>query len=173
MFSVLQSFHFQQVEIADKAIHSAVLSVERLLVHTIYVRSKSRLTDLKTEIQALLPGVECSLSGVPAVLSIPLLQPCQRAEQMLVTVETHSGILQCCVPQYEAPLMQDISNALNGDRSKLPTLLSELRFWVVQRRCEKTLMHLPVSVKERLPLLMPQDNPIASRYLSNKRRATE
>ena len=157
-----------QVEIADKAIHSAVLSVERLLVHTIYVRSKARLTDLKTEIQAMLPGVECSLSGVPAVLSVPLLQPCQRAEQMLITVETLSGILQCCVPQYEAPLMQDLSNALNGDRSKLPTLLSELRFWVVQRRCEKTLMHLPVSVSDRLPLLLPQDNPIVSRCVVSR-----
>lgn len=75
-----------KAEIAEKSIHSAIISVERLIVHSIHLRTFARLTDLKTEIQSLLPGVECSVSGVPAVLSIPLLQPCQRAEQLLVTV---------------------------------------------------------------------------------------
>lgn len=42
--------------------------------------------DLKAELQTLLPGVECTVSGVPAMLSVPLLHPCQRAEQMLITV---------------------------------------------------------------------------------------
>ena len=65
-------------------------------------------------------------------------------------------------------MMQDIGTALNGDLSKVPTLLSELRFWIMKRRCEKTLMHLPVSVKDYLPLLSLQDSPLASRYLSNK-----
>lgn len=58
-----------------------------------------------------------------------------------------------------------IQVALNGDKSKLPTLLSELRFWVMKRRCEKTLMQLPVTVKDYLPLLSLQESPLASRQV--------
>lgn len=50
---------FQECEIADRAIRSDLLSMERLLVHTIYVRTKSRLSDLKTELQTMLKDVEC------------------------------------------------------------------------------------------------------------------
>lgn len=44
---------------ADRAIRSELLSMERLLVHTIYVRTKGRLTELKLELQDLLKDVEC------------------------------------------------------------------------------------------------------------------
>jgi len=33
--------------------------MERLLVHTIYVRTRSRLTELKQELQTMLKDVEC------------------------------------------------------------------------------------------------------------------
>ena len=59
---------------------------------------------------------------------MPVLQPCLRAEQLLVTVETHTGMLQCHVPQYDAPLIPELTNALNNDHSKLPRLISELRY---------------------------------------------
>lgn len=58
---------------------------------------------------------------------MPVLQPCLRAEQLLVTVETHTGMLQCHVPQYDAPLIPELTQALNNDHSKLPRLISELR----------------------------------------------
>jgi len=45
-----------------------------------------------------------------------------------VTVDTHTGMLQCHVPQYDAPLIPELQTALNGDHSRLPTLVSELRY---------------------------------------------
>ena len=125
--------------------------MECLLVHTIYVRTRSRLSDLKQELQVMLKDVECkqseeclkpkkkikhlklmlnfagTLAGSPAILSIPILQPCLRAELLLVTVDTHTGMLQCHVPQYDAPLVPDLTGALNTDHSRLPNLISELR----------------------------------------------
>lgn len=145
---------------ADRAIRSEILSMERLLVHTIYVRTRSRLTDIKLEIQTMLKEVECNLQGSPAILSVAILQPCLRAEQLLITVDTHTGMLQCHVPQYEPPLIPELNNALNGDHAKLPVLISELRFWITQRRCEKTLQHLPATAHERLPLLHHADHPL-------------
>lgn len=68
-----------------------------------------------------------TLAGSPAILSVPVLQPCLRAELLLVTVDTHTGMLQCHVPQYDAPLVPELTAALNGDHSRLTTLISELR----------------------------------------------
>ncbi|XP_015606309.1 mediator of RNA polymerase II transcription subunit 14 isoform X2 [Cephus cinctus] len=151
----------KESEIADRAIRSDQLSMECLLVHTIYVRTRSRLSELKQELQAMLKDVECTLAGSPAILSVPILQPCLRAELLLVTVDTHTGMLQCHVPQYDAPLVPELTTALNGDHSRLPTLISELRFWITQRRCEKTLQHLPATPHERLPLLHHPDHPMS------------
>lgn len=35
------------------------------------------------------------------------------------------------------------------------------RFWLVARRCEKTLQHLPASVCEHLPFLHGPDHPLS------------
>ncbi|KAJ8949024.1 hypothetical protein NQ318_005198, partial [Aromia moschata] len=51
----------KESEIADRAIRSEVLSMERLLVHTIYVRTRSRLNDIKLELQGMLKDVECNI----------------------------------------------------------------------------------------------------------------
>uniref|UniRef100_A0A1B6LA62 Mediator of RNA polymerase II transcription subunit 14 n=1 Tax=Graphocephala atropunctata TaxID=36148 RepID=A0A1B6LA62_9HEMI len=153
-------FGTEENEIADRAIRSDLLSMERLLVHTIYVRTKSRLSDLKTELQTMLKDVECQLQGSPAILSVAILQPCLKAESLLVTVDTHTGMLQCHVPQYDPPIMSDLQSALNTDHTRLPTLISELRYWMTQRRCEMTLQHLPATPHEKLPLLFLADHPL-------------
>nr|XP_023028052.1 mediator of RNA polymerase II transcription subunit 14-like [Leptinotarsa decemlineata] len=55
----IPSLGYKESEIADRAIRSEVLSMERLLVHTIYVRTRSRLSDIKLELQGMLKDVEC------------------------------------------------------------------------------------------------------------------
>lgn len=101
-----------------------------------------------------------NLQGSPAILSVAILQPCLRAEQLLITVDTHTGMFQCHVPQYDPPIMPELCNSLNGDHTRLPILVTELRYWITQRRCEKTLQHLPASAHERLPLLHHADHPL-------------
>lgn len=46
-------------EVADRAVRSDLLSMERLLVHSVYIRSLSRLNDIKVEFQTFLKDVEC------------------------------------------------------------------------------------------------------------------
>ena len=152
----------KETDIADRAVRSDHLSMERLLVHTVYVRSLSRLNDLKSELQIFLPDVEFHIQGTPVILTVPVLHPCLRAEQIHITVDTHTGMLHCHVPKHmDCPIIPELQTALNNDRSKLPNLFSELRFWITMRRCEKTLQHLPATTQERLPLLYPADHPIA------------
>lgn len=42
--------------------------------------------------------------------------------------------------------------------NRVQHFVSELRYWITQRRCEKTLQHLPATPFERLPLLHPPDH---------------
>jgi len=146
----------KEAETAEKSIRTEHLSVESLLVHTIYVRTRARLTELKTELQKKLGlgDVEPTLHGSPAVLAIPILQPCLRAEQLLISVDTHTGIFLAHVPQYLTnPYSQNIQNSLNADRVQLEAQVSDLRYWITARRIEKTIQQLPATPYEQLPLM--------------------
>ena len=147
----------KDMEATEKIIRSENLSMERLLVHSIYVRTRARLLDLKNEIQErLLKGSdnEASLHGSPPVLSIPILQYCLKSELLLVTIDTHTGVFMAHVPQYdENPYIQDIQHCLNDDRTRLEALVSQLRFWMTKQRVHKTLQQLPATSYERLPIL--------------------
>ena len=146
----------KEAELAERSIRTERLSVESLLVHTIYVRTRARLTELRTEVQRRLGlgDVEATLHGSPAVLSIPILQPCLRSEQLLISVDTHTGIFLAHVPQYPTnPFSSQIQVCLNSDQVQLESLVTELRYWITARRIEKTLQQLPASPYEQLPLV--------------------
>lgn len=49
----------ESTEVADRAVRSDLLSMERLLVHTVYIRSLARLGDIKNEFQDFLKDVDC------------------------------------------------------------------------------------------------------------------
>uniref|UniRef100_A0AAG5D4U4 Mediator of RNA polymerase II transcription subunit 14 n=1 Tax=Anopheles atroparvus TaxID=41427 RepID=A0AAG5D4U4_ANOAO len=151
----------KEADIADRAVRSDLLSMERLLVHTVYVRSLARLNDVKAELQLFLKDVDYHIQGTPAMLTVPVLNPCLRAEHIYITVDTHTGMLRCHVPKHlDCPIMPEMQHALNNDWSKLQHLISELRYWITQRRCEKTLQHLPAATQDRLPLVLPPNHPI-------------
>lgn len=49
----------ESAEMADRAVRTDRLSMERLLVHTVYIRSLARLSDMRAEFQTFLKDVEC------------------------------------------------------------------------------------------------------------------
>ncbi|XP_071034254.1 mediator of RNA polymerase II transcription subunit 14 isoform X1 [Parasteatoda tepidariorum] len=151
----------KDAQLADQAIKSDFLSVEKLLIHTVHIRTKHKLQELSDILKPLLGLTEYTISGSPAVLHVPILQPCMISEELLITVNTHTGHFLAHVPQFEPPMMEDIQNCLNKDPSKVENLLSELRFWITVRRCEKTIQHLPAIATEHLPLVIPPDHELA------------
>lgn len=145
---------------ADQAIKSEHLSVEKLLVQTIHIRAKQRLADLRDRLRSAVVGhADCVISGSPAILQVPLLQPCMQSENLLITVDTHTGYFLAVVPQYEPPMIEDVQEALNKDSGKLDSLLTDLRFWMTIKRCEKTVQHLPVVASIHLALVVPPGHP--------------
>jgi mediator of RNA polymerase II transcription subunit 14 len=166
----LQVFHLPSTSLGTKDTEAKVrertelavkmLSMERLLVHTVYFRSIARLSDVQAEFKSFMKDVDCNLQGTTAILTIPVLSPCLRAEQIHITVDTHTGRFHCHIPKFlECPIMADMQSALNNDYSKLPDLVIELRYWITKRRCEKTLQHLPATAKERLPIITSSAHP--------------
>ncbi|XP_076370105.1 mediator complex subunit 14 isoform X1 [Tachypleus tridentatus] len=145
----------------EQAIKSDHLSIEKLLIHTIHIRTKQKLTELKEELISRLGETECSMGGSPAILHFPLLQPCMQSEQLLITVDTHTGYFLAHIPQFEAPTMEELSESLNKDLGQVEALVLDLRYWVVLRRCEKTIQHLPVLSSEQLPLIVLPEHPVA------------
>ncbi|XP_055926040.1 mediator of RNA polymerase II transcription subunit 14-like isoform X1 [Argiope bruennichi] len=148
----------KDAQLADQAIKSDFLSVEKLLIHTVHIRTKHKLQELSEILKPLLGLPECTISGSPAVLHCPILQPCMISEELLITVNTHTGHFLAHVPQFEPPMMDDIQNCLNKDPTKVENLISELRFWITVRRCEKTIQHLPATASEHLPLIIQPDH---------------
>lgn len=151
----------ESTQIADRAIHTDHLSMERLIVHTIYIRSCQRLTELKSEFLKFLKHADFLIQGTPAILTIQILYPCLRAEQVHITVDTHTGMLKCHVPKHlDCPIIPELQLALNGDFTKLSNLVTELRYWITHKRCEKTLQHLPAVIMTNLPFLNQPTNPL-------------
>lgn len=56
--------------------------------------------------------------------------------------------------------MSEMQGALNGDHSKLPEILTELRYWITFQRCQKTLQHLPATAVANLCFLEKPEDPI-------------
>ncbi|XP_064456763.1 mediator of RNA polymerase II transcription subunit 14-like isoform X2 [Ornithodoros turicata] len=145
---------------ADQAIKSEFLSIEKLLIQTIHIRTKEKLAHIRDRLQTTIGNqTHCIISGSPAILQVPLLQPCMESENLLITVDTHTGYFLAFVPQHEPPMIDDIQDCLNKDGAKLDSLLTDLKFWMTVKRCEKTVQHLPVVASTHLPLVVPQGHP--------------
>ncbi|XP_003737168.2 mediator of RNA polymerase II transcription subunit 14 [Galendromus occidentalis] len=162
--------------------NSGFLSIERLLIQTIHIRSRQRLSILRDNyFRELLPSdFECTLGLSPALLQIPLVHPCSPSEKLVLTVDTHTGYVQAFVPQYdevkddeERPPMivelQEIVNALAKDpkaggnlRSRLASTVLNLRLWIILKRCKRSLQHLPVLAMEHNPVMaaIPDGHPL-------------
>lgn len=168
--SELQVFHLpttalglknSEAQVREKTEQAVkILSMERLLVHTVYFRSLSRLNEIQNEFKTFMKDVDSNITGTTVILTVPVLAPCLRAEQIHITVDTHTGKFQCHIPKYlKCPIMTEMQTCLNGDHAKLPELVSELRYWITKRRCEQTLQHLPAVAKKRLPILTSAEHP--------------
>ena len=155
----------------DPCIKSEFLSIEKLLIQTIHIRSRQKLSYLRDRFlkDLLAPGVECVLGGSPPLLQIPIVQPGSSSEHLVLTVDTHTGYVMTFVPQYEPPMiaeLQDIINSLVVEISpqmeeRLGSTVLNLRFWITLKRCKTTVQHLPVLAVETNPVItIPENHPL-------------
>jgi len=87
-----------------------------------------------------------------------------------VTVNVHSGAFLAHLPQCSPSpgVVKEFQQLLNAttqgiDADRLRNLLSELRYWLTEKRCEKTLQHLPATPTDGLSLLRWEEHRLLSR----------
>ncbi|XP_022648416.1 mediator of RNA polymerase II transcription subunit 14-like [Varroa jacobsoni] len=155
----------------EPCIRSEFLSIEKLLIQTIHIRSRQKLAYLKdTYLKELLPAdVECTLSGSPPLLQLPVVHPCPSSEHLVLTVDTHTGYIMAFVPQYEPPMVTELQDTINNLvkeaqpalRARLTSAILSLKFWMTLKRCKKTVQHLPVLAMDTNPFVQaPEEHRI-------------
>lgn len=63
------------------------------------------------------------------MLSLSVLVPCLYAEKLQVAIDTHTGMIQCHVPQFitTPSVILELQHAFNMKRTAIVPLIKELR----------------------------------------------
>ncbi|XP_072035034.1 mediator of RNA polymerase II transcription subunit 14-like isoform X2 [Amphiura filiformis] len=145
----------EEAEHVNQAIRCDRLSIERLLVETVLVRSKIKLQELQTVLQRDLIFTKSTIEGTPALLYLPIVEPCSPAEYLTVSVDLQTGVLQPNIAHCETGLLEEIEECLNSDPSKLASFqyIATLRTLILMEHCKQSVQLLPVRCWEKLPLV--------------------
>ncbi|XP_064603828.1 mediator of RNA polymerase II transcription subunit 14-like [Liolophura sinensis] len=141
------------------AIRSDHLSIEKLLVQTVEIRTLAKLKDLSKELQKYIDG-NCEIRDMPPSLQIPVISPCLSCEVLRVAVDIQRGTLLASVSSTDHSVIQEIEDVLNGDRRNLDKLLITLRLHLALLRCEKSVQHIPAVCLKKLPLINLSGHPL-------------
>lgn len=168
----LQVLHDPPLEMVDaKQVNQAIqcdhLSIERLLVETVLVRSRNKLKELQDQLGKDLPGVKTFIEGSPALLYIPIVKPCSPDEQLTVSVDLQTGSYSPSIAHCDPSLREEIEHSLNNDKTKLEPLISKLRVLLYTQHCRYSVGLLPVTFLKELPLVPTLSDHPLKRLLPN------
>lgn len=152
----LQISHFPQIlgSESTKVAHTITsdhLSIEKLLVHTVHIRSLTKLKDLDRELRLIL-SAPCEIRDVPLILYVSLLNPCLDSEKLCIAVDLMKGTFLVSLAQKATALTSEIEECLNADKRDLRKLLHSLKCWLMLERCRKSLQYHQVACYNSLPL---------------------
>ncbi|XP_060079924.1 mediator of RNA polymerase II transcription subunit 14-like [Ylistrum balloti] len=135
------------------AIKSNHLSIERLLMQTIEVRTHAKLQDLAKEMKRY-KVEKCEMKDLPTALHIPVLQPCMESEHLRIMIDSQRGTMMASTPaQTDLQIIDDITECLNNDKKGLDKLIVSLRLQLCLLRCEKSIQYLQTTCLRHLPLI--------------------
>ncbi|WAR07451.1 MED14-like protein [Mya arenaria] len=140
-------------------IHSEHLSLERLLMTTVEVRTRTKLKDLAYSIQRFIEG-KCEIRDLPLALHVPVLHPCTSTEQLRITIDAQRGMMMASLPSIDLPVLKELEDSLNGDRKVIQKHLVKLRLHLTMLRCERSVECLHTVARQQLPLVNKEDHPI-------------
>ncbi|KAL5011139.1 hypothetical protein ScPMuIL_013444 [Solemya velum] len=143
------------------AIRSDHLSIERLLMQTIEVRTHLKLKELEREIQRFIEG-KCVTYDLPVALHIPVLFPCMKSEHLRITVDAQKGMWLVSLPSQDLPVVQEIEDCLNGEKKGFGNLLIKLRLQLALFRCERSITSISTSCSRQLPIINIHGHPLES-----------
>ncbi|BFZ09810.1 hypothetical protein BsWGS_12849 [Bradybaena similaris] len=142
------------------AIKSDHLSIEKLLMQTIEVRTHSKLKELAREMQRMVDG-KCEVRDMPVALHVSVLNPCMSSEVLRISIDVQTGAYMASVPSCDHSAIQTIEECLNGDHKGLEKLLMKLKVQLVLQRCEKCVQLMMTNCRYSLPLINMTDHPLS------------
>ncbi|GFR84683.1 mediator of RNA polymerase II transcription subunit 14 [Elysia marginata] len=145
------------------AIKSDHLSIEKLLMQTIEVRTHSKLKELARELQRLVDG-KCEVRDMPVALHVCVLSPCMSSEVLRISIDIQTGAYMCSVPLFgpgEQPAIQAIEDALNGEKRGVEKLLVKLKVQLILQRCEKCVQLMMSNCRHSLPIINLEGHPLS------------
>ncbi|CAL1548016.1 unnamed protein product [Lymnaea stagnalis] len=148
------------------AIKSDHLSIEKLLMQTIEVRTHSKLKELAREMQRVIDG-KCEVRDMPVALHVSVLNPCMSSEVLRISIDVQTGSYMASVPSCERSAVQGIEDSLNGEHRGMEKLLMKLKVQLVLQRCEKCVQLMMANSRPTLPLINTADHPLSK--LANTR----
>ncbi|XP_071839301.1 mediator of RNA polymerase II transcription subunit 14-like isoform X3 [Apostichopus japonicus] len=138
--------------ICSTSIKCERLSIERLLVETILVRSRTKLGSLKQKLEKI--HVDATVGGTPPLLYIPLTASSEDADDDIrVSIDLQTGMLEPSVAHCDDAMIDDIDISLTSDLSKLPNLLTKIRLTHCVEKCKTSIQTMPVSCSDSIPLI--------------------
>ncbi|XP_050393117.1 mediator of RNA polymerase II transcription subunit 14 [Patella vulgata] len=134
------------------AIKSDQLSIEKLLMQTIEVRTYAKLRELSKEMQRYVSD-KCEIRDMPAALHVPILSPCMPSEVLRIAIDVLRGTYLASVPAYNSLAIQEIEDCLNNDKRGFDKAISKLRLQLSLLRCEKSVQLLLAPCFHTLPIV--------------------
>ncbi|KAJ8030696.1 Mediator of RNA polymerase II transcription subunit 14 [Holothuria leucospilota] len=145
-----------EAEDADRICFASIkcerLSIERLLVETILVRSRIKLQSLKEALEKI--NIKATVKGTPPLLFIPVMDAADDSEDDIrVSVDLQTGALEPSVAHCDDAMLDDIDISLTSDLSKLPNLLTKIRLTHCVEKFKMSIQTMPVSCSDTIPLI--------------------
>ncbi|XP_033637879.1 mediator of RNA polymerase II transcription subunit 14-like [Asterias rubens] len=146
----------------NRAIRCDRLSIERLLVETILMRSKVKLKELQILLEKELTNVKTMIEGTPAILYMPIIEPCSQSEYLTITIDMQTGTYQPYIAHADSFLLEELEYCLNSEFSKLYQYISKIRYMLSVYHCKQSILQLPCTCSEKLPLVsISEEHPLA------------
>ncbi|XP_046582734.1 mediator of RNA polymerase II transcription subunit 14-like isoform X2 [Haliotis rubra] len=142
------------------AIKSDQLSIEKLLMQTIEVRTHIKLKEFAKEMQRYVDE-KCEVRDMPVALHVPLLTPSMSSEILRISIDIQRGSYLTSVPCLtDHSVVKEIEDCLNADRRGLEKYFTKLRMQLCLQRCEKSVQLLPAQTFSSLPIVNIHGHPV-------------
>lgn len=154
----------KEANLANQAIKSDILSIEKLLICTTHERAKKILLQFCEKFENTKYGKSFGyeICGLPPVLQISYLKPCMDSEKLVLSVDVLTGLIMVHISQFEnCPFVDEIQQSIKkDDLGNFENLINDLRIWVTKERFKKTAEYFFTNVKEQLPFSSREENSI-------------
>ncbi|CAD5119260.1 DgyrCDS7889 [Dimorphilus gyrociliatus] len=143
--------------LVSTAIKSDYLSIDKLFIHIVHVRSITKLNELMREF-TLFASSPCTVSGIPITLHVPMTPNSTIIENLLVGIEVLTGkyIVSCEVLSHSS--CKRLQHCVNSTtRNGFSEILTDIKYEIIRKRYELAARSFGKDFITILPVYSPDE----------------